>query len=153
MAKRRTSGIQRRERASQEALTRRLDQRSGPALPDWRLLAIGGVLVVGVVIVILVLILGSGSNPDAGAIQPNDGQTHVSQGADCRHPANANVQAECGGANPYSSLPATSGPHWPPKSTRTTSSCSARCEEEVGPPTSPATSTSWSRPPSATRTR
>ena len=112
MAKRRTSGIQRRERASQEALTRRLDERSGPALPDWRLLAIGGVLVVGVLIVILVLVLGSGSNPDAGAIQPNDGQTHVSQGADCRHPANANVQAECGGPDPYSSLPATSGPHW-----------------------------------------
>jgi hypothetical protein len=114
MAKRRTSGIQRRERASQEALTRRLDQRSGPALPDWRLLAIGGVLVVGVVIVVLVLILGSGSNPNVGEIQPNDGQTHVTQGDDCRHPANANVQAECGGPDPYSSLPATSGPHWPP---------------------------------------
>jgi hypothetical protein len=38
----------------------------------------------------------------------------VTQGDDCRHPANANVQSECGGADPYSSLPATSGPHWPP---------------------------------------
>lgn len=113
MAKRRTSGIQRRERASQEALTKRLDERSGPVLPDWRLLAIGGVLLVGVLIVILVLIFGSGANPSAGDIQPNDGQTHVTQGVDCRHPANANVQAECG-ADPYSSLPATSGPHWPP---------------------------------------
>jgi hypothetical protein len=114
MAKRRTSGIQRRERASQEALTRRLDERSGPALPDWRLLAIGGVLLVGVVIVILVLILGSGANPNVGEIQPNDGQLHVQQGEDCRHPANASVQSDCGGADPYSSLPATSGPHWPP---------------------------------------
>jgi hypothetical protein len=113
MAKRRTSGIQRRERASQEALTRRLDERSGPALPDWRLLAIGGVLLVGVVIVVLVLIMGSGANPNVGEIQTNDGQTHVTQGNDCRHPANASVQAECG-VDPYSSLPGTSGPHWPP---------------------------------------
>ena len=44
MAKRRTSGIQRRERASEDALNRRLDApSSGMALPDWRLLAIGGV--------------------------------------------------------------------------------------------------------------
>jgi hypothetical protein len=70
------------------------------------------VLVVGVIIVILVLILGSGATPNVGEIQPNDGQTHVTQGDDCRHPANANVQAECGGPDPYSSLPATSGPHW-----------------------------------------
>ena len=44
MAKRRTSGIQRRERASTEAMTRRIDDPAGLALPDWRLLAIGGVL-------------------------------------------------------------------------------------------------------------
>ena len=113
MAKRRTSGIQRRERASADALNRRLDERSGPALPDWRLLAIGGVIVVGLLVLVLVLLFGSGANPNAGEIQPNDGQVHVGQGYDCRHPANATVQGECG-ADPYSSLPATSGPHWPP---------------------------------------
>jgi hypothetical protein len=114
MAKRRTSGIQRRERASTEALTRRLDERSGPSLPDWRLLAIGAVLLVGLVIIGLVLLFGSGANPNAGVIQPNDGQTHVTAGLDCRNPANASQANECGGADPYSSLPATSGPHWPP---------------------------------------
>ena len=51
MAKRRTAGIQRRERASEDALNRRLDApSSGMALPDWRLLAIGGVLVVVVAV-------------------------------------------------------------------------------------------------------
>jgi hypothetical protein len=108
MAKRRTSGIQRRERASSDALNRRLDERSGPALPDWRLLAIGGVLLVGAVIVILVLVLGSGANPSAGIVQPDDGNEHVAVGTTCR-----SVQAPCG-PDPYSSLPATSGPHWDP---------------------------------------
>ncbi len=62
MAKRRrTSGIQRRERASGEALNRRIDQAGGGGgggLPDWRLLAIGGVLLVGVAIIGLVLVPG-----------------------------------------------------------------------------------------------
>ncbi len=106
MAKRRTSGIQRRERASEAALKRRLDERSGPTLPDWRLLAIGGVLVVGVAIIVLVLLFGSEPNPDDGLIQPDDGGTHVAVGTTCRSPA-----APCG-PDPYSSLPATSGPHW-----------------------------------------
>jgi hypothetical protein len=108
MAKRRTSGIQRRERASGEALNRRLDERTGPALPDWRLLAIGGVLLVGAIIVVLVLLVGSGGNPSAGIVQPDDGNEHVAVGTTCR-----SAQAPCG-ANPYSSLPATSGPHWDP---------------------------------------
>ena len=112
MAKRRTAGIQRRERASSDALNRRLDERPGPALPDWRLLAIGGVLLVGAIIVILVLVMGSGGDPSAGVIQPLDGQTHVSQGIDCRNPAGSAQASECGGGDPYSSLPAASGPHW-----------------------------------------
>jgi hypothetical protein len=112
MAKRRTSGIQRRERASSDALNRRLDDRTGPALPDWRLLAIGGVLVVGVIVVALVLLFGSGENPNAGTIVPDAGQTHVSQGVNCRAPASAAQAEECGGGDPYTSLPATSGPHW-----------------------------------------
>jgi len=106
--RRRTAGIQHRERASSEALSRRVgEQSSGGGLPDWRLLAIGGVLLIGTLVVILVLIMGSAPNPDAGTAQPDAGQTHVETG-DCRaDPAN------CGGtSNPYTSLPATSGPHW-----------------------------------------
>jgi hypothetical protein len=112
MAKRRTSGIQRRERASSEALNRRIDAPSGMSLPDWRILAIGGVLLVGAIIVILVLLLGSGPNPDAGVQQADDGNTHVTLGIDCRNPASSSNATECGGSDPYSSLPATSGPHW-----------------------------------------
>lgn len=115
MAKRRTSGIQRRERASAEALNRRLDAPGGAgadgggiALPDWRLLAIGGVLLVGAVLVILVIIFGSEPNPNAGIQHPDDGNSHVAVGTTCRSP-----EAPCG-ADPYSSTPATSGPHWDP---------------------------------------
>jgi hypothetical protein len=108
MAKRRTSGIQRRDRASADALNRRLDEGSGSALPDWRLLAIGGVLLAGVLVVVLVLLLGSGSNPNAGVAQADDGATHITDGATCReNPTSCGVSE-----NPYSSLPATSGPHW-----------------------------------------
>ena len=109
MAKRRrTSGIQRRERASSEALNRRIDAGGDgrSSLPDWRLLAIGGFLLVGVVLIALVLAMGGGPDPDAGEIQQNDGGQHVADGTECRSPA-----APCG-PDPYSSLPATSGPHW-----------------------------------------
>ena len=107
--RRRTSGVQRRERASSEALNRRIDAGAtggGVALPDWRLLAIGGVLLVGVVLIVVVLVLGAAPNPNAGITLPNDGGGHVVVGTDCRSDS-----ASCG-ANPYSSLPATSGPHW-----------------------------------------
>ena len=110
MAKRRTAGIQRRERASAEALNRRIDApaSTGLALPDWRLLAIAGVLGVGAILVVLVFIFGSGPAANAGLQLPDDGQTHITEGTDCRSSAGA---AECG-TDPYSSLPATSGPHW-----------------------------------------
>jgi hypothetical protein len=108
MAKRRTSGIQRRERASADALNKRLDAGSGMSLPDWRLLAIGGVLAVGLILIVLVAVLGGGPDPNAGVRVTNDGQTHVNNGASCR----ANPSS-CGlSGDPYSSLPATSGPHW-----------------------------------------
>ena len=109
--KRRTSGVQRRERASAEALNRRIDQGGSTALPDWRLLLIGGVLLVGVLILVLVLLLGAGPSQGIGIQEPNDGQSHVATGVDCRtSPAS---DPNCGsGGNPYSSLPATSGPHW-----------------------------------------
>jgi hypothetical protein len=109
MAKRRrTSGIQ-RQRASAEALNRRIDQGSGgPALPDWRLLLIGGVLVVGVLLLVLVVLFGGTPSANIGVQQPDDGATHVPVGTDCR------AQPDVCGPNPYSSLPATSGPHWDP---------------------------------------
>lgn len=113
MAKRRTSGIQRRERASAEAMQRRIDQGSAPALPDWRLLLIGGVLVVGVLILVLVLLFGGTPSASLGVQQPNDGQQHTQLGVDCRDPAQQNAATNCG-TDPYSSLPATSGPHWDP---------------------------------------
>lgn len=107
--RRRTSGIQRRERASTEALNRRLDDRgSGVGLPDWRLLAIGGVLVGGAVVVVLVLLFGSGPSASVGTAHANAGQAHVAEGLDCRRdPRACEVQGD-----PYTSLPATSGPHW-----------------------------------------
>lgn len=113
MAKRRTSGIQRRERASADALNRRIDARttSGVSLPDWRLLAIGGVLVVGVILIALVLVLGGGPNPSLGVQHADAGNAHVGVGADCR--AAPQSDPNCG-TDPYTSLPATSGPHWDP---------------------------------------
>lgn len=110
MAKRRTSGIQRRERASADALNRRLDAGGGSALPDWRLLALGGLLLVGVLAVILVLAMGSTPSANAGTVVPDDGTTHVSVDASCRELPSSCRLTE----NPYSSLPATSGPHWDP---------------------------------------
>ncbi len=108
MAKRRTSGIQRRERASGDALNRRLDDRTSSPLGDWRILAIGGVLVVGAVVVVLALVFASGPNPNVGTAQPDDGRDHTGDGISCR-----TDPASCGVADvPYSSTPATSGPHW-----------------------------------------
>lgn len=107
--RRRTSGIQRRERASSEALNRRIDAGAaggGATLPDWRILAIGGVLLVGVILIVLVVMMGGAPNPNAGITLPNDGGAHVDDGINCRAP-----DAPCG-ADPYSSVPATSGPHW-----------------------------------------
>lgn len=107
MAKRRrTSGIQRRDRASAEALNRRLDNEARGGLPDWRLLAIGGVLLVGIVLIVVVLFMQSTPDPNAGITVPDDGNQHVAVGTTCR-----SIEAPCG-PDPYSSIPATSGPHW-----------------------------------------
>jgi hypothetical protein len=101
MAKRRTSGVQRRERATSDALNRRLDEPQGIALPDWRLLAIGGVLVVGVLIIALVLLVGGEPPQNVGTQQANDGSEHVRDGTTIP-PAD----------RPWSSTPGTSGVHW-----------------------------------------
>jgi len=99
MAKRRTSGIQRRSRASDEALTRRLGAGGGRTL-EWRILLIGAILVLGLVILALFLLFRDGGSQNGGTIgtvQVNDGQTHIPEGTP---------------GGPYSSVPATSGTHW-----------------------------------------
>ena len=99
MAKRRTSGIQRRSRASDEAMGRRLGAGTSRSL-DWRVLLIGGILVLGVAILAVVLLFGGGGNPDPAGIgvrQPDAGGTHIPEG-----------QQGTG----YTSVPATSGQHW-----------------------------------------
>jgi hypothetical protein len=97
MAKRRTSGIQRRGRASEAALNRRVGESSSTGGLDARLLLIGGVLVVGVVIlVVVVLFAGGGAGGSLGERQIDQGGGHVADGT-------------AGGPYP---TPATSGQHW-----------------------------------------
>jgi hypothetical protein len=99
MAKKRTSGIQRRSRASDEALSRRFGTGRGRVL-DWRLLVIGAILVLGAVVLLLVFLFSGNSNTGGsfvGQRQIDDGRGHIAQGT-------------AGG--PYHSVPATSGPHW-----------------------------------------
>ena len=98
MAKRRTSGIQRRSRASDEAMTRRLWSGRAGAL-DWRILSIAAILVLGAVILLLIFLFGRGSpsTNNVGTRQVDDGRTHITAG----------IQG-----GPYHSVPATSGPHW-----------------------------------------
>jgi hypothetical protein len=99
MAKRRTSGIQRRSRASDEALSRRVGSGRGRAL-DWRLLSIAAILILGSVILLLVFLFGRGPGTDSGFVgrqQVDSGRNHIPEG-------------QAGG--PYSSVPATSGGHW-----------------------------------------
>jgi Protein of unknown function (DUF3105) len=99
MAKRRTSGIQRRSRASDEAMTRRLGAGSKASL-DWRLLTVGGIVVLGVVVLVLVVVFGGSATADnsfKGTRQVDDG---------------AGIHIQEGTAGTYHSIPGTSGPHW-----------------------------------------
>jgi hypothetical protein len=97
MAKRRTSGIQRRGRASEAAMTRRIDARRGGSPIDMRLLIVGGVLVLGAIVLVIVLLFGGGGDGSrVGTRMVDEGATHVSQGE----------------VPNYRSRPATSGPHW-----------------------------------------
>lgn len=99
MAKRRTSGIQRRSRASDEALGKRLGTRTTRTL-DWRILGIGAILVLGLVIVLLVFLFGGSGPTDPGTTgtrEPDAGGTHITEGT---------------AGSGYTSVPATSGQHW-----------------------------------------
>ncbi len=77
---------------------RRLGQGTSRTL-DWRLIAIGGILVLGVVILLLVFLFGGGGTPEPGAglRQVNAGRTHIAEGTQ---------------GTGYTSVPATSGQHW-----------------------------------------
>ena len=99
MAKRRTSGIQRRSRASDEALSRRLGSGRAPTL-DWRLLSIAAILILGTMILLLIFLFGRAPGPDSnfvGLQQADNGRNHIAEGTS---------------GGPYSSTPATSGSHW-----------------------------------------
>lgn len=94
MSKRRTGGIQRRGRASETALNARLERRS----TDWRLLAAGaGGLTAVVLATALMVVAMAGGAPPPGRIQPDGGSQHIADGTR---------------GGPYTSVPATSGPHW-----------------------------------------
>jgi hypothetical protein len=96
MTKRRTSGIQRRGRASEAAMSRRVDQRRGGSPVDLRLLIVGGVLVLGAIVLVIVLLFGGGGGTSVGTRMPDEGANHVPQTT----------------VPTYRSVPATSGPHW-----------------------------------------
>ncbi|MEP6468918.1 MAG: DUF3105 domain-containing protein [Chloroflexota bacterium] len=97
MTKRRTSGTQRRGRASEAAMGRRVDQRRGGSPIDIRLLIVGGVLVLGAIVLGIVLLFGGGGETNSvGTRMPDEGANHVPQ-----------TQVPT-----YRSVPATSGPHW-----------------------------------------
>jgi hypothetical protein len=96
MAKRRTSGVQRRNRASEAAMSRRVSQRSGGLPIDIRILVIGGILVLGGIVLVIVLLFGDVGRTRVGTPMPDEGATHVPQTT----------------VPTYQSVPATSGPHW-----------------------------------------
>jgi hypothetical protein len=96
MAKRRTAGVQRRNRASEAAMNRRVAQRGGGLPIDSRLLLIGGILALGAVVLVIVLLFGGGGGTKIGTQMPNEGAAHVPQST----------------VPTYRSVPATSGPHW-----------------------------------------
>ena len=99
MTRRRTSSPQRRTRASEAALGRRLSAEGTSRLSGATLAIVGiGLLIVAGLSAILVFALLA---PDAGTAvgepQAMDGRDHIATGT-------------AGG--PYSSTPAASGPHW-----------------------------------------
>lgn len=67
---------------------------------DWRLLAIGGILLLGMAILLVFVLFGGGGNTDPGTTglrQTDAGGAHIDTGTQ---------------GTGYTSVPATSGPHW-----------------------------------------
>jgi hypothetical protein len=100
MSRRRTAAPQRRTRASEAALQRRVGAAAPSRLGGTTLVIIGiGLLVVvGLTAIVLFTLLSPGATAAVGTAQSMDGRTHIEEGT-------------AGG--PYTSTPAASGPHWP----------------------------------------
>lgn len=99
MSRRRTAAPQKRTRASEDALQRRVGSSASGRLSGTALVIVGiGLLViVGLTAIALFALLSPGQTATVGTAQAMDGRTHISEGT-------------AGG--PYSSTPAASGPHW-----------------------------------------
>src|SRR4029077_13459111 len=95
MAKRRTSQVQRRPRASEQAMTRRVGTARTARL-DWRIVALAGAIVVAIAVVAIAFLVSSGDKKNQGILEPDGGRQHVAAGT----------------IPTYNSTPATSGPHW-----------------------------------------
>src|SRR5919201_2641692 len=94
MAKRRTSQVQRRPRASDQAMTRRVST-TGRSRLDWRLVALGGAIVLAIGIVGIAFLVSQPS-PWRGTFETDEGNRHV----------------QVGTFPTYGTTPPTSGQHW-----------------------------------------
>lgn len=99
MTRRRTSAPQRRARASEAALGRRVSTGGASRLGGTTLaiIGIGALIVVGLTAILVFALLSSGPSETIDEPQAMDGQTHIATGTQ---------------GGPYSSTPAASGPHW-----------------------------------------
>src|SRR5438874_12344764 len=79
MAKRRTSQIQRRPRASEQAMTRRVGTARSARL-DWRVVALAGAIVVAIAVVAIALLVSSGDKKYQGLLEPHGGGQPVAVG-------------------------------------------------------------------------
>lgn len=99
MTRRRTSSPQRRTRASEAALGRRVGSNGASRLSGTTLaiVGIGALVIAGLSAILIFALLAPGASESVGVAQAMDGRTHIATGT-------------AGG--PYSSTPAASGPHW-----------------------------------------
>jgi len=99
MTRRRTSSPQRRTRASEAALGRRVGSNGASRLSGTTLaiVGIGALVIAGLSAILIFALLAPGASESVGVAQAMDGQTHIATG---------------GAGGPYSSTPAASGPHW-----------------------------------------
>ena len=99
MTRRRTSSPQRRTRASEAALGRRVGSSGARRLSGTTLaiVGIGALVIAGLSAIVIFALLAPGASESVGVAQAMDGRQHIATGS-------------AGG--PYSSTPAASGPHW-----------------------------------------
>lgn len=99
MTRRRTSSPQRRTRATEAALGRRVGSNGASRLSGTTLaiVGIGALVIAGLSVILIFALLAPGASASVGVAQAMDGRDHIADGT-------------AGG--PYSSTPAASGPHW-----------------------------------------